>query len=100
MYLLPAPVPNQPKEADPAPVHLKHKVGHRARRSRSGLLLDKVGEEPGEGALANLLLEVVQAKVKLMVTRDGGVDSEPVEGVHHVAALGLLAPQGWREGIP
>ena len=63
-------------------------------------MLDKIGEHPRERTPAHLLLKILEAKVKLMVTRDSSAHTQLVEGVQHVAALGRLALQAWREGIP
>ena len=63
-------------------------------------MLDKIGEHPRERTPPHLLLKVLEAKVKLMVTRDSSTHGQLVEGVQHVAALGRLALEAWREGIP
>ena len=62
-------------------------------------MLDKIGEHPRERASAHLLLKILEAEVELMVARDSSVHAQLVEGVQHVAALGRLALQAWRQGI-
>ena len=99
-HLLPHPVPDESHQTDPVPVGLNDKVWDDPRRRQASLLLDKIGEHPREGTPSHLLLKILKAKVKLMITRDSSAHSQLVEGVQHVAALGRLALQAWREGIP